>query len=201
MSTHLAKSAVTDAPLHPLLAQRWSPRGFDTAHRVDDEMLTSLLEAARWAPSANNTQPWRFLVAHRGQEHFDGLVELLAPGNQLWAQSASALILVATQVENADGDRQPWAFYDTGQAVAALSVQAQALGLAVHQMGGFDIAGTTDRFELPAGVVPVVVVAVGQFDGDAVLPEALAEREQAPRTRQPLESLLLAPSSGAVRAA
>jgi len=201
MSTHLAKSAVTDAPLHPLLAGRWSPRGFDTAHRVDDEMLTSLLEAARWAPSANNTQPWRFVVGHRGEPGFERLVALLAPGNQVWAQSASALILVAAQTENVDGDRLPWALYDTGQAVAALSVQAQALGLAVHQMGGFDIAGATERFGLPDGVVPVVVVAVGRFDEEAVLPEPFAQREQAPRTRQSLESLLLDPSPAAVHAA
>lgn len=185
------KPADTSAPLHPLLAERWSPRGFDTEHVLDDADLVALLEAARWAPSANNSQPWRFLVARRDEEAFDRLVEILAPGNQVWAHAAGALILVAAEAVDETGLRRPWAHFDTGQAVAALSLQAEARGLHVHQMGGFDADRAHAGFDLDESLQPVVVVAVGLHDPHAELPEPLAAREAAPRTRQPLESLLL----------
>jgi nitroreductase len=185
------KVATTEAPVHPLLAQRWSPRGFDTAHHLPDEVVTSLLEAARWAPSANNSQPWRFLVAHRGDEAYARLTALLAPGNQTWAPTASALILVAAQTVDEAGRVRHWAMYDTGQAVATLTVQAEAHGLSVHQMGGFDSDGARRAFELDDSLTPVVVVAVGRHDPAAELPEPLVTRERAPRSREPLAALLL----------
>src|SRR5580698_10533406 len=134
------KTASTTVPVHPLLAERWSPRGFDRAHELGEDSLTALLEAARWAPSAQNSQPWRFLVARRGDEAHEQLFAALAPGNQAWAGAASALVLVAARTAGDDGRPQPWALYDTGQAVAAIVTQAQADGLAIHQMGGFDSA-------------------------------------------------------------
>lgn len=190
-----AKAASTSMPIHPLLGQRWSPRGFDHQHVLDDGTLTALLEAARWAPSANNSQPWRFLIARRGDAAFDRLCELLAPGNRSWAPSASALILVAAQTTDETGRPRPWALYDTGQAVAALTVQAESDGLSVHQLGGFDADATRHSFDLDTTLTPVVVVAVGQHDPDARLPKPLATRERAPRTREPLEALLLADSA------
>lgn len=186
------KLATTRVPLHPLLAGRWSPRGFDAAHEVTDEQVSALLEAARWAPSAANTQPWRFLVARRGDAAFKELTEVLAPGNQQWAGAAAALILVAAETVDESGNARPWALYDTGQAVGHLLVQAAHEGLDVHQMGGFDAAAATSRFDLPAGVQPVVVVAIGRHDPAAPLPPVLAEREAAPRTRRDVEDLLLA---------
>jgi nitroreductase len=186
------RDAVTDAELHPLLAQRWSARGFDAGHALGDAELSALLEAARWAPSAANTQPWRFVVARRGESVYERLVALLAPGNVLWAPVASALILVAAATQDDEGQPQPWARYDVGQAAAHLTVQATALGLTVHQMGGFDAAGAASEFGLPEGVEPQAVIAVGRLDPDAVLPEALAAREVAPRSRRPLADLLLA---------
>ena len=195
------KTADTAVPVHPLLAQRWSPRGFDTTHRLDDASLTALLEAARWAPSANNTQPWRFLVARRGEQDVDTVTDLLAAGNRSWAPRASALVLVAAQTTDETGRPRPWALYDTGQAVSALSVQAEALGLHVHQMGGFDADAARHDFELAEDLAPVVVVAIGKLDPNAVLPEPLAAREQAPRTREALESLLLTTSRSGRRAA
>src|SRR5687767_13334842 len=87
------KAATTAAPLHPLLAERWSPRAFDARHELTDSALTALLEAARWAPSASNTQPWRFAVALRGTAEHTALLEALAPGNRLWADAASALVV------------------------------------------------------------------------------------------------------------
>jgi nitroreductase len=187
----MRKTASTAVSVHPLLAERWSPRGFDRAHEIGDEALTALLEAARWAPSAGNSQPWRFLVTRRGEPAHDRLFAALAPGNQAWAGAASALILIAARTADDDGRPQPWALYDTGQAVAALVTQAQADGLAVHQMGGFDTDAVRAGFGLADGLTPVVVLAVGRQDSAAGLPEPLAAREAAPRTRHPVSDLLL----------
>lgn len=191
------KPAVTAAPLTRLLAERWSPRGFDPSYRLADDELTALLEAARWAPSANNSQPWRFLVARRDDQHFDALAGLLAAGNRSWAPRASALILVAAQTVDETGRERPWARYDTGQAVSSLTVQAEAHGLSVHQMGGFDADAAQHVFGIGPDLSPVVVLAVGRHDPDAPLPEQLAVRERAPRTRDPLDLLLLAPVTDA----
>ena len=187
----MTRTASSQVPLHPLLAERWSPRGFDRGHEVTDAELTALLEAARWASSANNVQPWRFLVARRGDDAFGAVVDVLAPGNQVWAQHASALVLVAAETQDENGNARSHALYDTGQAVAQLVAQAQAEGLATHQMGGFDAARAVDELGL-GDLTPVVVVAVGRHDVDAELPEPFASRETAPRTRRPLADLVLA---------
>jgi nitroreductase len=187
----MEKLATTQVPLHPLLAGRWSPRGFNGAHALAPEQLTALLEAARWAPSAMNSQPWRFLVANRGEQAFEDIFETLLPGNQLWAGAASTLIVVVADTHNGDGSSNGYALYDTGQAVANLVAQAAHEGLAVHQMGGFDKAAASAAFRLAAHLQPVVVIAVGQHDASAPLTEALAEREAAPRVRRPLEELVL----------
>jgi nitroreductase len=198
-ATTTAKTATTSTPVHPLLAQRWSPRGFDQTHRLDDRALLALLEAARWAPSANNSQPWRFLPARRGDEDFAELVELLAPGNRAWAPAASALVLVVAQTTDEEGRPRPWALYDTGQAVAALTVQAEADGLSTHQLGGFDADAAREVLGLDDSLTPVVLVAIGQHQPDAGLPEPLATRERATRTRASLEDLLLVRQSGGHR--
>lgn len=191
VTTTTGKAASTSVPVHPLLAQRWSARGFDPAHELDEAQQQALLEAARWAPSANNSQPWRFLVARRGDEAFTRLFGTLAPGNQTWAGAASALLLVAAQTVDDAGRSRPWALYDTGQAVACLVTQAQAHGLSAHQMGGFDEAAVRAEFDLGDDLTPVVVVAVGRADATADLPEPLAARERSPRTRHAVEALLL----------
>ena len=196
------KTATTSVPVHPLLAQRWSPRGLDAGHELDQRSVLALLEAARWAPSANNSQPWRFLVAHRGEESFARLLAVLAPGNRSWAHAATALVLVAAQTVDDTGRPRPWALFDTGQAVAALSVQAEADGLSVHQMGGFGADAVRSEFDLDPTLTPVVVLAVGRRDPDAELPEPLAARERAPRSREPLDALMLtAPEDPTRRAA
>jgi len=185
------RTADSSEPLHELLDERWSPRSYDPEATIDDAELTALLEAARWAPSAGNSQPWRFLVTRRAEPAHDRLYAALAPGNQTWAGAASALILVAARTAGDDGRPQPWALYDTGQAVAALVTQAQADGLSVHQMGGFDTGAVRAELGLGENLTPVVVVAVGRHDSEAGLPEPLAAREAAPRTRHPLGDLLL----------
>jgi nitroreductase len=196
----MRKTATTAVPVHPLLAERWSPRGFDQRHQVSDDQVTALLEAARWTASASNTQPWRFLVARRGDLAHRQLFAALAPGNQAWADAASVLVLVAART-TAGGTPQPWALYDTGQAVASLVTQAQAQGLSVHQMGGFDSDAVRAEFALDRELTPVVVLAVGRADPDAELPGHLAEREAAPRTRHPVSDLLLTTAAAAHRSA
>ena len=187
----MTRTATTEVALHPLLAERWSPRAFDMAHEVSAESVTALLEAARWAASAGNSQPWRFLAAHRGDRDFDALVDVLASGNQIWARHASVLILAAAEVVDDAGVARSHALYDTGQAVAGLVAQAVHEGLVTHQMGGFDAVRAAETFELPGSLAPVVVVAVGRHDPSVELPEPLAARETAPRTRRPLGELLI----------
>ena len=191
------KTADSALPLHPLLAERWSPRGFDQTYALAPDELTTLLEAARWSPSAANTQPWRFIVARRGEEAFGRLHAMLMPGNQIWADRASALVLVLAETVDDAGEPRPWALYDTGQSVAHLSTQAHALGLHTHQMGGFDSAAAAAEFALPPQLTPVVVVAIGRLDDKAELPVPLHERERAIRTRYALDQLVLTTEAAA----
>lgn len=185
------KTATTSTPLHPLLAERWSPRAFDPDHRLTEQQVTTLLEAARWAPSASNTQPWRFAVTLRGSAEHAAVLDALAPGNQAWAHTASALVVVAAETVRADGTGQPWAAYDTGQAVAHLSVQAQSEGFAVHQMGGFDRDRIAAALATTGVVMPLVVVAIGRRAEPARLAEPFASRETAARDRLPIQAMLL----------
>ena len=174
--------------LHPLLADRFSPRAFDTDGDVTPEQLGLLLEAARWAPSASNSQPVRFLVGRRGDDAFAALLAALMPGNQGWARDAAALILVAAETEDAQGSPRGWAVYDAGQAAAHLTVEASAIGLAVRQMGGFVTANLP---ELPEHVMPVTVLAVGMPLAPARIPADHPARALGPRSRRPLDELLL----------
>ncbi|HET9516509.1 MAG TPA: nitroreductase family protein [Actinoplanes sp.] len=187
----MQKLAVTQAPLHPLLAGRWSPRGFNHTHQVSPQQVTALIEAARWSPSAMNGQPWRFVVTHRGEPAFDRLFETLNDGNKLWAGAASVLILAVADTLTADGSPNAYALYDTGQAVANLITQASHEGLSTHQMGGFNPTAAAAAFDLAAQLRPLVVIAVGRHDPAAPLTEALAAREVAPRVRRPIEDLVL----------
>ncbi|MFC5910713.1 nitroreductase family protein [Streptacidiphilus monticola] len=183
----MSRQAVTAAPLHPLLAERWSPRSFDPEHRLTQAQETALLEAARWAPSARNVQPWRFLVGHRGDATFKGLFEALMTANQEWAGDASALIGAVVEERLEDGRANPSAAYDLGQAVAHLSAQAHAEGLHVHQMGGFHPERVRAAFGVPEGFLPLTVVAVGRLAPADRLPPELHARETAARARRPLK--------------
>ncbi|MFM5968125.1 MAG: nitroreductase family protein, partial [Micrococcales bacterium] len=129
-SAELNKTAVTAAPILPILAERWSPRSFDESYALTEQEVLSILEAARWAPSANNAQPWRFSVLHRGSELFNSAVEQGLTGwNQAWAPKASALVILSVVFKNAEGKENPWVDYDAGLAAANLTAQATALGL------------------------------------------------------------------------
>ncbi|MBP1326668.1 nitroreductase [Leucobacter exalbidus] len=183
--------AQTSAPVLPALAERWSPRAFDDAHAFPENALRGMFEAARWAPSASNTQPWRFILARRGSESFAKIEATLMGFNQMWAGSAAALIVNIAELSDAEGKALPWAEYDLGQAVAHLSVQAQSEGFHLHQMGGFDRAAISESFELEARFQPISITAVGAIGSADNLPEALRERELAPRTRFELDEIVI----------
>ncbi|MEV4491743.1 nitroreductase family protein [Micromonospora coxensis] len=174
------------ADLTPLLAFRWSPRAFDPDAVLTDDEAASLLEAARWAPSAGNAQPWRFALGHRHDETWKRLLVSLPDRDQHWARHACALVLGA----HTGGDPERSA-YDLGQAMAHLTVQATALGLHAHQLVGFDRAALRADLDLPPEVRPLVVTAVGRLGDPFALPEELCLRETALRRRHPLEALLL----------
>jgi nitroreductase len=185
------RAADTTVQLLPALAGRWSPRSFDRTAVIDEDKLTAALEAARWSPSAANSQPWRFIVARRGSDAFDSVVSNLVGFNAVWAGSASVLIVALAETVDADGKERRWATYDLGQAVAHLSVQAHHDGLHVHQMGGFDAQGLRAAFDIDDRFVPVSVTALGTLGDPDALPEPLRERELAPRTRVPLNDIVV----------
>lgn len=190
------RAADTAVAVHPLLAERWSPRSFDATHTVTGEELMSLLEAARWAPSARNSQPWRFLVGQRGDTTHRRIFATLVPGNRLWAGNCSLLVAAVAAERLENGTPHPGAAYDTGLAVAQLSVQARALGLHTHQMGGFDRERLRTSLGVPDGYRPLSITAVGALAAPELLPQDLRDRETAGRERRPLEETFFAESWG-----
>lgn len=186
MAAVLDRTAQTDSPVLDILAGRWSPRAYCDQTPIDEGKLASALEAARWSPSAYNNQPWRFIVARRGSEAHAAIVASMAEFNQQWAPQAGAIIVAVAELESAEGRTYATAHYDLGQAVAHLSVQAHHDGLFVHQMTGFDAAAVQAHFELPARLQVVSLLAVGDVGDPDQLPEAIREREVAPRQRRPI---------------
>lgn len=190
MSLILDRTAATDAPILDVLAERWSTRIFDAETPIDEQALASALEAARWAPTAANTQPWYAIVARRGSDAHAQIVAALAGFNAVWAGDAGALIVFVAETER-DGSPMTWALYDTGQAAAHFTVQAHANGLSTHQMGGFDRGAISAAFGLGPALVPVTVMAVGELGDIRSASEELQARENAPRTRRPIADAIL----------
>ena len=189
------RTALTSAPLHPLLAERWSPRAW-AGEPVSRAQTRPLFEAARWAPSANNGQPWRFVVGHRGDSTWDVLHDALMPGNQPWAESAPVLVLAVTQTTDDEGQPRRTAAYELGLAVSQLTVQAHAEGLHVHQMAGFSTERVRGALGLPDTMTPCVVLAIGAYGDPDTLDEPYRSRELAPRTRRPLDEVVFAGAWG-----
>ncbi|MEK7236257.1 MAG: nitroreductase family protein [Nitrospirota bacterium] len=184
------KPADTQYPIHDLLRQRWSPRAFDN-RPIEPDKLRSLFEAARWAPSSNNGQPWRFLVATKeNMAEYDRLFNCLAEGNQKWAYRAPVLMLSVAQLQFEDGSPNRHALHDTGMAAENLVVQATALGLAAHQMAGFRIDQARADCQIPESYEPVAMIAVGYPGDPAVLSDRLRAREAQPRARKSLTELV-----------
>lgn len=187
MNAQLPPARVADHPVDPQFTERHSPRAFSEATLTEADLLT-LLEAARWAPSASNHQPWRFAWALRGDEGFGKIVETLVPFNRAWAEKAAALVVIASKTTVvAQGNVQPnaWHAFDAGAAWMGLALQAHLNGLFAHAMGGFDKALAASSLNLPADHEVHVVVAIGAQGPAEVLPEAYRARE-VPNGRLPL---------------
>jgi nitroreductase len=183
---------VADAPVLDVVADRWSTRVFDATAPIDEEALASALEAARWAPSAANSQPWRFVVARRGTAAHAEIVAALSGFNRDWAPAAGALVVVLAETARPDGSPMPWAAYDAGQSAAFFILQAHAAGLHTHQMGGFDRDALDRAFAPEPGLTPLTVIAVGALGDLDAASDELRTRESAPRTRRPVaDSLIL----------
>ncbi|MCB1920830.1 MAG: nitroreductase family protein [Candidatus Competibacteraceae bacterium] len=188
----LEKLALTSTPIADLIARRWSPRAIDPDQPVSREQVLALLEAARWAPSCFGDQPWRYLVWDRFRDAaaWQQAFECLAEGNQIWVRNAPVLLLsVAAPHFGHNNKPNRWAQYDTGAASENLCLQAAALGLAAHQMGGFDPDKVKAAFNIPADHICMAMIAVGHPGPVEVLTDALREKEQAPRERKPLAQI------------
>jgi len=175
-----------DHPIDPIFVQRWSPRAFEPAAMPERDLLRAL-EAARWAPSAYNVQPWRFLYALRGDAHWDVWLELLAAGNREWARNASALVFVVSDtLLRYQGEKTPSRShsFDTGAAWAQLALQAAKLGYHAHGIGGLDYERAREVLGVPEGYAVEMAAAIGRRASPDTLPEALREREH-PSPRRP----------------
>jgi nitroreductase len=189
----MQKPAPSDFPVHELIRERWSPRAF-ADKPIPQDVLRSIFEAARWAPSSSNEQPWAYLVATRDdQDSFERVLSVLVEFNANWARSAPVLAIAVAKLTFAKNDAPNRnALYDTGAATALLSVEATAHRLAVHQMAGFDPEKARQVFGIPAGWEPIAALAIGYPGDPNSLPQPLKDRELSPRTRKPIAEFVMA---------
>jgi len=183
-----------EAELHPILANRWSPRAFAADRPVNRDTLLACLEAARWAPSCFGDEPWRFIVCDKASDAAarDKLLACLAPKNQQWATHAPVLLLACAAGQFRRGGENRWAQYDTGAASISLCLQAEALGLATHQMGDFDVDAARAAFAIPDDVIPMAAIALGYQAPANNLDEGFRAIELAERKRQTLGACFFA---------
>lgn len=184
------KAADTTLNLHPFVRNRWSPRAF-SEKSISLENLQLLLEAARWAPSCSNEQPWRFIVARKEDaEAFARILSVLDEGNQIWTKHAPVLMLtIAKKTFGESGRPNRWGPHDVGLALGSLITQASALGIFVHPMAGFDPDKARSLFKIPDDFEAMTAVAIGWLGDPDTLPEKLRTRELARRTRKPLSEI------------
>ena len=193
----MEKPAPAAHPLHELIARRWSPRAF-ADRPVERQKLLSLFEAARWAPSSYNGQPWRFMVAMKEDPaEFQRMLSCLVEFNQGWAKAAPVLLIaVAAKKFEHDGKPNRHATHDVGMALENLAIQATASGLAVHFMAGFEIAKTRQTYGIPDDYEPITAAALGYPGDPATLPDDLREKELGPRKRKPIEEFVFSGKFG-----
>jgi len=194
----MKKEAKTAVEIHPLLKKRWSPRAFSDK-LIDAATIRSLFEAARWAPSSMNEQPWRFIIGLKGDDTYRSIFEALVEFNRLWAGFAPVLAVscgkTAFSGKN-DGKPNESFAYDVGQSVAHLTFQAMHEGLYVHQMGGFDKKMVIENFSIPEGFVPLTVFAIGYLGEPEMLHPNLIASEKGERVRMERSSFLYSEKFG-----
>jgi nitroreductase len=185
----LEKDAITSAPIHDLLRKRWSPRAFDANRPVTRAQLNTLLEAARWSPSCNGVEPWRYLIWERARdaEGFEKMFDCLSDNNKLWVKNVPLVMLAIASSDVLPPDRpNRWTQYDTGMASACLVIQAVALGLITHQMAGYNVDKMRAAFSIPAEYTPMALIAVGYQADPDVLDDVTKKKELTPRSRKAL---------------
>lgn len=185
----------TEHPIEPIFLDRWSPRAFDGAPIAEADLHT-ILEAGRWAPSAFNIQPWRFVYARHGDENWQTFVQFLDPGNAAWARNASALVvLLSDTVMPGDGDRPDLPSrmhsFDAGAAWTQLALQATAMGYQAHAMAGLDFDAAASALNAPDRYRVEIAIAIGRRADPSTLPSELRDRE-APSQRLPLRDIAFA---------
>ncbi len=188
----MKKPALTKTSIHEIIANRWSPVGFDANKPVTHEQVMSMLEAARWAPSCYGDQPWRFIVSDKNtnEKAWQTAFDCIVPGNQKWAENAPVLILICADTRFSHNDKpNRWAAYDAGAAAVSLCLQATSLGLFTHQMGGFDGDKAREVFNIPEHVELMSMLAVGHIVDAGALPDELKQRQLNVRSRHPLGEL------------
>lgn len=197
----MEKVALAAYPIDALLSRRWSPRAF-ADRPVEAAKLRSLFEAARWAASSYNEQPWVYIVATCEQpQEFQKMLGCLVEFNQSWAKAAPVLaISVARTKFQHNGSPNRHAQHDVGAASTTLALEAVALGLAVHQMAGFDPERARKTYHIPADCEPIAAMAIGYPGNPDSLPEKLRERETAPRVRRPISEFVYSGDWGSVAA-
>jgi nitroreductase len=162
--------------INEIFTNRWSPRAM-SGQEIDEKTLLTLFEAARWAPSSNNNQPWRFIYARRNTKHWNTLFNLLAEGNQVWAKNAAVLIVVISKTTFDSGKPARTHTYDTGAAWVSFALQGSLAGLVVHGMQGFDYDKAKEVLRIPDGYQVEAMIAVGKKGKKEDLPDFLQERE------------------------
>jgi nitroreductase len=184
--------APAEYPVHELIRERWSPRAF-SRKEISSEDLRSLFEAARWAPSSSNEQPWAFIVATRNDnENFSKALQPLVEFNANWAKNAYVLGFAVAELafaKNNTPNRN--AHYDTGAAMSQLTTEATSRGIFVHQMAGFDPDTAREVFEIPSGWDAIAAFAMGYPGDPASLPQPYRDRETAPRVRKPIREFVM----------
>lgn len=192
----MEKPAITKFEIHPLLKQRWSPRSF-TDQTVSKESIQRIFEAARWAPSSSNDQPWRFIAGLKGDKTWDMIMETLVEFNQKWAKLAPVLALsIGKKISDKNGRPSKTFMYDVGQSVAYITFQAMHEGLFVHQMGGFSAQKATDLFNIPDDYQVLTAFVIGHKGSPNLLEENFAEMERSERQRHPLNKLVFRENFG-----
>jgi len=188
------KRAITSVEIHPILANRWSPRGFDTNKEVSTSDIESLIEAVRWSASAGNTQPWRVIIGNKfgNQQNWESFLECLEMGNKIWCQYVPLFVAIGRMTQNAAAKPLNYGVYDCGHAAAALTFQAESLGLKVHQMAGIYPDKIKELFQLNDTPIEFTTILAIGYQGDtSLLNDDLQKRELLDRSRLTLDEIII----------
>jgi len=187
----MIKKAITKYAVHDIIKNRWSPRSF-SEKAIPQETLLSLFEAASWASSSRNEQPWRFICGVKGEnENYDKIFNTLTEGNQRWTAKAPVLAIGLSKTNfNSNGKPNRHCAFDLGQAVALLAIQAGICGLYIHPMGGFVIEKVKEIFNIDDSYEPMVAISIGYLGASEDLPDDLRMQEEEPRSRRSLDKTL-----------